>query len=85
MDTEEIITLIVVGAIAGWLASLFMRGRGLGLVGTVIIGVMGAALGGWIFRTLDISVRGDWVGVLITATSGSVVLLFILGLIRKKR
>ena len=85
MNIEELLTLLLIGAIAGWLASLILTSRGLGLIGNIVIGILGAAFGGWIFRTFDISVGSDWVGLLITATTGSVLLLLGLSFVRKKR
>ena len=84
MDIQEIVAFLLIGAVAGWLAGLIFKGRGLGLIGNIIIGVIGAVLGGSIFRALDISVGNDLLGVLFTATAGAVVLLFLLSLIRKK-
>ncbi len=75
---------IIVGAVAGWLASLVVKGRGSGLFGNIIIGVVGALLGGWISGTLlHISLTGfNWTTLLI-AFGGSVILLVILRLIRR--
>ncbi len=84
MDIQSIVAFLVIGGVAGWLAGLLLKGRGLGVVGNIIVGVIGAVLGGSIFNALDISLGNDLLGVLITATVGSVVLLFLLGLIRKK-
>ncbi|CAA6679857.1 MULTISPECIES: GlsB/YeaQ/YmgE family stress response membrane protein [unclassified Lentimonas] len=84
MDINEIVAFLIIGGVAGWLAGLLLKGRGLGLIGNVIVGIIGAVLGGSIFRALDISLGNDLLGVLATATVGSVVLLFVLSLIRKK-
>ena len=84
MTLEQLGVLLLIGAVAGWLAGLIMQGGGLGLVGDVIVGVLGAVIGGWLFRTLGVAVGSQWVGSLITATVGAVVLLFVVRLIRKK-
>jgi uncharacterized membrane protein YeaQ/YmgE (transglycosylase-associated protein family) len=84
MDIQEIVAFLIIGGIAGWVAGLLLKGRGLGIIGNIIIGVIGAVLGGWIFRALDVSLGNDLLGVLATATIGSVVLLFLISFIRRK-
>jgi uncharacterized membrane protein YeaQ/YmgE (transglycosylase-associated protein family) len=59
-----------------------MRGGGFGFVGNLVVGVVGAFLGGFLFSTLGIASYG-FVGTLVTATVGAVVLLFIVGLIKR--
>jgi uncharacterized membrane protein YeaQ/YmgE (transglycosylase-associated protein family) len=84
MTVEQLVVFLLIGGVAGWLAGLIMKGGGFGIVGNIIAGVIGAVLGGWLFEVLGISVGGTWVGALVTATAGAVVLLFAIGLIRKK-
>ena len=84
MNVQQLIVFLVIGGVAGWLAGLIMKTGGFGIVGNVLIGVIGAVLGGWLFGVLGISVGGQWVGALVTAVVGAVVLLFAIGLIRKK-
>jgi uncharacterized membrane protein YeaQ/YmgE (transglycosylase-associated protein family) len=80
------ITWIIVGAIAGWLAGKVVKGRGFGLLGNIIVGVVGALLGGWIANSL-LGIGGANSGfnlpTLAIAFGGSVVLLFILKLFKK--
>ena len=83
MNTEQLVVFLVIGGLAGWLAGLILKGGGFGIIGNVIAGVLGAVFGGWLFGVLGISVGGEWVGPLVTATVGAVVLLFAVGLIRK--
>lgn len=84
MDLEQLGILLLIGAVAGWLAGLMVKGGGFGIFGNVIIGVLGAVFGGWLFGVLGISVGNRWVGMLVTATVGAVVLVFLLGLIRRR-
>ena len=80
------LTWIIVGLIAGVLASLVMGGTGYGLIGDIIIGIVGAFVGGWIFRQLGAGVPfGGLGGVIFVAFIGAVVLLFVLRLIRGAR
>jgi len=76
------ILYLVIGAIAGWLAGLIMKGRGFGLLGNIIVGIIGGFLGGFLFGLLGIS-GGNLMGSLFTSLVGAVVLLFIVGLIKK--
>ena len=84
MNLEQLVVFLLIGGVAGWLAGLITRGAGLGVVGNIIAGIIGAVLGGWLFGVLGISVGGKWVGPIVTATAGAVVLLLAIGLIRKK-
>jgi len=74
---------IALGAVAGFIAGQIMKGRGLGVLGNIIVGILGAFLGGFIFNQLGMSAGGGMIGSLITAVIGAVVLLFIVGLVRK--
>jgi uncharacterized membrane protein YeaQ/YmgE (transglycosylase-associated protein family) len=74
---------ILIGLAAGWVAGQLMKGGGFGVVGDIIVGVIGALLGGFLFRTLGVSAGGGLLGSLIVATIGAVVLLFLLRLIKK--
>ena len=84
MNMEQLLVFLLIGAVAGWLAGSLTKGGGFGLIGNIIVGVLGAVFGGWLFGVLGISVGGKWVGPLVTATVGAVVLLFAIGLIKKK-
>jgi len=79
----EIVYFLLIGAVAGWLAGQIMKGRGFGLVGNVVIGVLGAVIGGYLFRQLGIGSEGDVLGVLLTALFGAVVLLLVVGALKK--
>jgi len=83
MNLTSIILFIVIGAAAGWLAGLIMKGRGFGLLINLIVGVIGGFLGGWLFGVLGISIGGGIIGSLICATVGAVALLFIASLFKK--
>ncbi|MCX5933200.1 MAG: GlsB/YeaQ/YmgE family stress response membrane protein [Pseudanabaena sp. LacPavin_0818_WC45_MAG_42_6] len=76
------IWFVLIGLAAGWLAGQLMRGGGFGLVGDIVVGVIGALLGGFLFSTFGVSTGGGLLGSLIVATIGAVVLLFGLRLIK---
>ncbi len=82
MTITGLIWFLLVGLVAGWLASLVMHGGKQGLVGYLIIGVIGALLGGWLFGLLGIS-AGGLIGSIIMAFVGAVVLILLLRLIRR--
>jgi uncharacterized membrane protein YeaQ/YmgE (transglycosylase-associated protein family) len=74
---------ILIGIAAGWLAGQIMKGGGYGLVGDLIVGVIGALLGGWLFGLAGIA-AGGLIGQLVVATIGAIVLILVLRLIKKK-
>jgi uncharacterized membrane protein YeaQ/YmgE (transglycosylase-associated protein family) len=81
---DSIIVMIVVGAIAGWLAGQIMRGFGFGLIWNIIIGIIGAFIGVWLLTTLRIVPFAGFLGSIINATIGAVIVLLIVGLIRRR-
>ena len=81
-----LLTWIVVGAIAGWLASLVMKGSGLGLIGNIVIGVIGALVGGYLaatFFNMSDAISGFNFTSIVVAFLGAVIVLFIVGLFRR--
>jgi uncharacterized membrane protein YeaQ/YmgE (transglycosylase-associated protein family) len=83
MTVEAILIVLIVGAIAGWLAGLIVRGMGFGLIGNIVVGIVGALIAGWLLPRIGILIGGGMVAAVINATIGAVVLLVILGLIRR--
>ena len=82
----DLLTLIVVGLIAGLLASLVVGGTGFGLLGDIVIGIIGAFLGSWLFRELNIRVPFSGLGgTIFVAFIGAVVLLLVLRIFRRSR
>ena len=77
-----IIAYLIIGALAGWLAGNFMKGSGSGLLMNIIIGIIGAFIGGFVLGLLGIDF-GGFIGTLVTATLGAVILLFILSKVKK--
>ncbi len=82
MSGANLLVLVVVGILAGWLAGKIMKGRGFGLIGDLVVGVIGAFLGSWLFGVLHVSIGGGLISAFITAVVGSLVLLMLLRLIR---
>jgi uncharacterized membrane protein YeaQ/YmgE (transglycosylase-associated protein family) len=65
---------IIIGLIAGWIAGKLMRGRGYGIIADIVLGLIGAVIGSWIFTRLGIRTTGD-IGFLAMATVGAVLLV----------
>jgi uncharacterized membrane protein YeaQ/YmgE (transglycosylase-associated protein family) len=78
-----IIAWLIIGAIAGWLAGVLVKGGGFGLIVDIIVGIVGAFIGGWLSHVIGISLGGGLIGSIITAVIGAVILLFIIRLIKR--
>lgn len=79
---EAILLFIVIGLIAGWLAGILVKGGGFGVLGDIVVGILGAVIGGYIFGAVGIGGWGLLGGVLV-ATVGAILLIFVLRLIRR--
>lgn len=79
-----ILVSLVIGALAGWLASIIMK-KGMGLLVCIIVGVIGGFLGSWVFGLLGLNGGNTFFGQLLVGTLGAVLLLFILSLFRKRK
>jgi uncharacterized membrane protein YeaQ/YmgE (transglycosylase-associated protein family) len=77
LDPGGILAWLIVGAIAGWLAGLIMRGGGFGLIGDIVVGLIGALIGGILFGLLMPGSTG-FIGSIIVAFIGAVILVAIL-------
>jgi len=82
MGLMSLLIFLALGAVAGWLAGLIMKGGGFGLVVNIIVGIVGAIIGGWVFSFVGIATESV-IGSIITAVVGAIILLFIVGLIKK--
>ncbi|TAL82691.1 MAG: GlsB/YeaQ/YmgE family stress response membrane protein [Rhodanobacter sp.] len=85
MTATALIIILLAGAIAGWLAGLLVRGFGFGLLGNIVIGILGAFFAGWLFPRLGVSfvLINPLVTSIVYAMLGAVILLLIIGLIRR--
>jgi uncharacterized membrane protein YeaQ/YmgE (transglycosylase-associated protein family) len=78
-----ILTWILVGLIAGWLAGQVMKGGGYGVLVDIILGMLGGVVGGWVFGLLGIWPAGGLLGAIIVAFVGAVILVGITRLIKR--
>jgi uncharacterized membrane protein YeaQ/YmgE (transglycosylase-associated protein family) len=83
MTLEGLIIWLVVGAIAGWLAGLIVKGYGFGLIGNIVVGIVGAVIAGWLLPRLGIVIGTGIIAAIINAMIGAIILLVIIGLIRR--
>jgi uncharacterized membrane protein YeaQ/YmgE (transglycosylase-associated protein family) len=85
MSTQTVVIWLLVGLVAGWLASAAVGG-GFGLIGDIVIGIVGAFLGGFVFRALGLHAPfGGLAGTVVVAFVGAVLLLLILRAVRRAR
>ncbi|MCK9539013.1 GlsB/YeaQ/YmgE family stress response membrane protein [Dokdonella sp.] len=82
MTIESILIFLVIGAVAGWLAGQIVKGRGFGLVGNIVVGIVGAFIAGWLLPMLNLGLTGI-IGSIIYATIGAIILLVVISLIRR--
>jgi uncharacterized membrane protein YeaQ/YmgE (transglycosylase-associated protein family) len=80
---ESILTWIIIGAIAGWLAGLLVKGRGHGLIGNIVIGILGAGVASLLAPRLGLQTE-SFAGNIIASLLGALLLLFLAGLARRR-
>jgi uncharacterized membrane protein YeaQ/YmgE (transglycosylase-associated protein family) len=83
MGLEALIIILIVGAIAGWLAGLIVKGVGFGLIGNIVVGIVGAFIAAWLLPRIGIVIGGGMIASIINATIGAVIVLVIIGLIKR--
>ena len=82
MDSNSLVMVLIIGALAGWLAGKIMKGKGFGIPINIVVGIIGAIIGGFLFGLLGVT-TGGFIGSLVTATIGAIVLLFAISLVKK--
>jgi uncharacterized membrane protein YeaQ/YmgE (transglycosylase-associated protein family) len=75
---NPLIWFILIGVIAGWLAGQFLKGGGFGIFGDIVVGIIGAVIGGFLFRIIGLSTGGGLLGNLTAAAIGAVVFLLVI-------
>src|SRR3979490_2551613 len=84
MPIERLVVWLGIGAVAGWLAGLIVKGYGFGLIGNSVVGLVGAFIAGFLLPRLGIVIGSGIVAAIINAVIGAVILLVILGLVRRE-
>jgi uncharacterized membrane protein YeaQ/YmgE (transglycosylase-associated protein family) len=82
MDPVGIIVMLVVGAVAGWLAGVIYSGAGFGLLGNIIVGILGAIIAGALLP--GILQFSGIIGQIISAAIGAIILLFLISLVNRR-
>ncbi len=80
---SNLIYVLIVGAISGWIAGEIKRGFGFGLLGNIIVGIIGAFVGNWLFAQLGVSMGAGIIGTILTSVIGALAVLFVVGLIKR--
>ena len=83
MDPQTLVIWLIIGAVAGWLAGIIMKGTGFGLIGDIVIGILGAVVAGYLFPRLGLNIGSPIVGEIVGAVIGACLLLLVAGLIRR--
>ncbi len=83
MTLESLLIFLLIGAIAGWLAGVLVKGFGFGLVGNIVVGIVGAFLAGLLFPALGFSLGGGILGAIVHATIGAVLLLVVIRVVKR--
>jgi uncharacterized membrane protein YeaQ/YmgE (transglycosylase-associated protein family) len=78
-----IIVWLIVGAIAGWLAGLIVKGGGFGLIGNIVIGIIGAIVAGWILPLFGVLIGGGFFAQIINAAIGAIIVLLVVAFIKR--
>jgi uncharacterized membrane protein YeaQ/YmgE (transglycosylase-associated protein family) len=83
MQAEALLILLLIGAVAGFLAGVIVKGYGFGLIGNIVVGIVGAIIGGWLLPQLGLFPGGNIIGQIVSATAGAVVLLVLISFVRR--
>ena len=82
MTAESLVIFLLIGAVAGWLAGVIVKGGGFGLVGDIVVGILGAFVAGLLLPRLGIGLSGI-VGSIVYAAIGAIILLLVIRLIKR--
>jgi uncharacterized membrane protein YeaQ/YmgE (transglycosylase-associated protein family) len=82
MTVESLLGILIIGGLAGWVAGLLVKGKGQGIIMNIVVGIVGAVLGSWLFDFFGITAAGT-IGNFVIAVVGAAVLLGVLQLLRK--
>jgi uncharacterized membrane protein YeaQ/YmgE (transglycosylase-associated protein family) len=82
MSIEMVLIWLIVGAVAGWLAGMIVKGGSMGLVGDIVVGIIGAFVGGALLTAAGMTIGAGLISAIATATLGAVFLLFALRVVR---
>ncbi|NMC37562.1 MAG: GlsB/YeaQ/YmgE family stress response membrane protein [Bacteroidales bacterium] len=81
----EIIVTLIIGAAAGWLGSMIYKGKGLGIIWNIVVGILGSFLGYWLLGKLGVNLGAGWLGAILTGAIGAIIILFLVNLIFRNK
>jgi uncharacterized membrane protein YeaQ/YmgE (transglycosylase-associated protein family) len=86
MNTESWLVILAIGAFVGWLTGLFLRGSGYGIVGNIVVGLLGAVIGSWLFRAFNVTlpIGNALLEKIVVALIGAFLLMFVISLLRPR-
>jgi uncharacterized membrane protein YeaQ/YmgE (transglycosylase-associated protein family) len=82
LSNENLLVILFVGLVAGWLAGKVVRGSGFGIIGDIVIGIVGALIASWLFPRLGIHLGTGLISEIIYSAIGAIILLLIIRLLR---
>lgn len=80
---DGLLVFLIVGAVAGWLAGVVVKGGGFGLLGDIVVGIVGAYVAGWLFPRIGVHLGTGIAAEIVAAAIGAVILLLVIRLIRR--
>ena len=83
MELTALLVILIIGAVAGWLAGQIVDGYGFGLVGNIVVGIVGAFIAGFILPRIGFGMGGGMLAAIVHATVGAVIFLFLLRLVKQ--
>ena len=83
MDVQALVIWLIVGAIAGWLAGMVVKGGGYGLIGDIVVGILGGLFAGWLLPQVGVVLGSGMIAAIIDAFIGAVILLIALRLVKR--
>lgn len=84
LSAESLLVILLIGAVAGWLAGQIIQGTGFGLLGDIVIGIVGAFIASWLFPQLGFHLGAGIGAQIIAATIGALLLLVVMRLVRRR-
>lgn len=81
----DILVILLIGALAGWLGSMIFKGSGLGLLGNIVVGIVGSFVGYWLLGKIGVNLGTGWVGSILTGAFGALIILFVINLLFRRR
>ena len=85
MEIKELLYILLVGAVSGWIAGKIQQGRGFGLFGNIVVGILGAFIGEWFFRIIGFHLGAGTFNRIVTSVIGALVMLFLLSLVQRRK